>query len=380
MGSLASRVLTVLLLSTLIASGIRLAVGGCDCRPNVVNFVFGDSLVDSGNNNYIVSLSKADYLPNGIDFGKPTGRYTNGRTIVDVIGQEIGVAGFTLPFTSPDTIGPIILQGVNFASGAGGILNETGKIFGGRINMDEQIGNFAKTKQDIISMIGVDKAEKLVQNALYSVTIGSNDFVNNYLTPIISILEQASTPPDAYVTKMIDKLTLQLTRLYDLGARKIVVVNVGPIGCIPYMRDLNPLSGDKCAEFPNELARSYNAKLRTVVQGLSNSLNGSYLVYADVYRIVHDIVTNYKSYGFENADGACCRLAGNHGGFIPCGPWSKVCSERSKYVFWDPYHPSDATNVIMAKRLLDGGTDDIWPMNVRQLVAIDASSPNHTYR
>lgn len=51
------------------------------------NFVFGDSLVDVGNNNYIVSLSKANYVPNGIDFGVPTGRYTNGRTIVDIIGK-----------------------------------------------------------------------------------------------------------------------------------------------------------------------------------------------------------------------------------------------------------------------------------------------------
>ncbi|CAN1281602.1 GDSL esterase/lipase At4g16230 [Linum perenne] len=371
MGGIPGRVLAVLFLSILIASGIRLALG-CDCRPSLVNFVFGDSLVDSGNNNYIISLSKANYLPNGIDFGKPTGRYTNGRTIVDVIGMYIHIC-FTLPYLSPDTIGPIILQGVNYASGAGGILNETGKIFGGRINMDAQIDNFAKTKNDIISMIGLAKAEKLLENALYSVTIGSNDFVNNYLTPIISVFEQKSTPPDEYVAKMIDKLRLQLTRLYDLGARKIVVVNVGPIGCIPYIRDINPSSGDKCATFPNELARSYNAKLKTLVQGLSKSLTGSYLVYADVYRIVSDIVTNYKSYGFENASGACCHLAGTHGGLIPCGPWSEVCSDRSKYVFWDPYHPSDATNVIMAKRLLDGGIDDIWPMNVRQLAAIGSS-------
>lgn len=54
--------------------------------PVPANFVFGDSLVDVGNNNYIVSLSKADYIPNGIDFGGPTGRCTNGRTIIDIIG------------------------------------------------------------------------------------------------------------------------------------------------------------------------------------------------------------------------------------------------------------------------------------------------------
>ena len=53
-------------------------------------FVFGDSLVDAGNNNYIATLSRANYAPNGIDFDghQPTGRYTNGRTIVDILGDE----------------------------------------------------------------------------------------------------------------------------------------------------------------------------------------------------------------------------------------------------------------------------------------------------
>lgn len=66
------------------------------CISTPANFVFGDSLVDSGNNNYIVSLSKADFSPNGIDFGKPTGRYTNGRTIVDIVGKFFQVFLFIL--------------------------------------------------------------------------------------------------------------------------------------------------------------------------------------------------------------------------------------------------------------------------------------------
>lgn len=55
------------------------------------SFVFGDSLVDAGNNNYLLSLSRADLPPNGIDFGasggQPTGRFTNGRTMADIVGQ-----------------------------------------------------------------------------------------------------------------------------------------------------------------------------------------------------------------------------------------------------------------------------------------------------
>lgn len=73
---IASQVLIILLLSEI-----------CIAINFSANFVFGDSLVDVGNNNYIISLSKANYFPNGIDFGRPTGRYTNGRTIVDIIGK-----------------------------------------------------------------------------------------------------------------------------------------------------------------------------------------------------------------------------------------------------------------------------------------------------
>jgi hypothetical protein len=51
-------------------------------------FIFGDSLVDNGNNNQLNSLAKANYLPYGIDFdGGPTGRFSNGKTTVDVIGE-----------------------------------------------------------------------------------------------------------------------------------------------------------------------------------------------------------------------------------------------------------------------------------------------------
>lgn len=58
-------------------------------------FIFGDSLVDCGNNNFLQTLSKANYVPNGIDFGKPTGRYTNGRTIPDILGKCIYTYTYT---------------------------------------------------------------------------------------------------------------------------------------------------------------------------------------------------------------------------------------------------------------------------------------------
>lgn len=55
------------------------------------SFVFGDSLVDPGNNNYNPYVSKANYAPNRIDFlptRTPTGHFNIGRTIPDIMGMQ----------------------------------------------------------------------------------------------------------------------------------------------------------------------------------------------------------------------------------------------------------------------------------------------------
>lgn len=53
-------------------------------------FIFGDSLVDNGNNNRLLTLARANYRPYGIDFPLgATGRFTNGRTYVDALGNYI---------------------------------------------------------------------------------------------------------------------------------------------------------------------------------------------------------------------------------------------------------------------------------------------------
>lgn len=55
---------------------------------SLVTFVFGDSLTEVGNNNHLqYSLARSDYPWYGIDFsgGQATGRFTNGRTMGDII-------------------------------------------------------------------------------------------------------------------------------------------------------------------------------------------------------------------------------------------------------------------------------------------------------
>lgn len=50
---------------------------------------FGDSIVDTGNNNNVKTVVKCDFQPYGINFqgGVPTGRFCDGRVPPDLIGS-----------------------------------------------------------------------------------------------------------------------------------------------------------------------------------------------------------------------------------------------------------------------------------------------------
>ncbi|CAL5071268.1 unnamed protein product [Urochloa decumbens] len=339
------------------------------------SFIFGDSLVDAGNNNFIPSLSRANMTPNGIDFaasgGMPTGRFTNGRTIADIIGEMLGQADYSPPFLAPNTTGGAILNGVNYASGGAGILNATGKIFVNRIGMDLQVDYFNITRKQLDDLLGRDRAKEFLRKkAIFSVTVGSNDFLNNYLMPVLSTGTRISESPDSFINDLIFHLRDQLTRLYTLDARKFVIANVGPLGCIPYQKTINRVGDDECVKLPNQMAAQYNGQLRELLIELNDNLTGARFCLANVYDLVLELITNYPNYGFETASVACCGNGGSYDGLVPCGPTTSMCDARDKHVFWDPYHPSEAANVLLAKYIVDGDSKYISPINLRKLYSL----------
>ena len=88
--------LRLLLLLAVLAAASPGGGGEAERAPPAL-FVFGDSLIDSGNNNNLASLAKANYFPYGIDFAAgPTGRFCNGYTIVDELGTYMSSPIFNL--------------------------------------------------------------------------------------------------------------------------------------------------------------------------------------------------------------------------------------------------------------------------------------------
>lgn len=75
-------------LALLIISFLFAGVFGLINADDRAFFIFGDSLVDNGNNNYLATLARADAPPYGVDYPthSPTGRFSNGFNLPDLIG------------------------------------------------------------------------------------------------------------------------------------------------------------------------------------------------------------------------------------------------------------------------------------------------------
>ncbi|KAL6606928.1 hypothetical protein ACP70R_042581 [Stipagrostis hirtigluma subsp. patula] len=320
------------------------------CHGDVVQFIFGDSLSDVGNNNYLTkSLARAALPWYGIDFGSgmPNGRFCNGRTVADIVGDNMGLPrppAFLDPSLDADTI---FKKGVNYASGGGGILNETSSLFIQRFSLYKQIELFQGTQTLMREKLGAAAADKFFGEAYYVVAMGANDFINNYLLPVYS--DSWTYTGDTFVKYMVNTLESQLRLLYGLGARRLTFFGLGPMGCIPLQRFLT--SSGACQESTNKLARSFNTQAGALVERLSSSLPNTTFQFSEVFDYFQDIINRPYMYGFNNSHGPCCSL-GRIRPTLTCTPLSTLCKDRSQYVFWDEYHPTDRANELIALETL----------------------------
>ncbi|XP_051133598.1 GDSL esterase/lipase At5g45670-like [Andrographis paniculata] len=239
-------------------------------------FFFGDSLTDNGNNNYLATLAKVNYWPYGIDYPDgPTGRYSNGRNAPDFIAELLGFEKAIPPFATAR--GPEICKGVNYASGGSGILDQTGRLQGGRIPLDRQVLNHGMTASRVAWMMrNASKAREHLGRCLYSVNMGSNDYINNYFLPQL-YPTQARYSPAQFAAHLCAHYSRQLRALYSQGARRVVIYAVGQVGCIPQfmsttkhkVRKHHHQNATSCVLLYNKDAELFNHRLVHLVDSLN---------------------------------------------------------------------------------------------------------------
>ncbi|WOK95104.1 GDSL esterase/lipase [Canna indica] len=313
--------------------------------------VFGDSTADPGNNNNIPTLFKSNFPPYGRDFpgGRPTGRFSNGRLASDFISEGLG-----LPLTVPAYLDPgygieDFAKGVSFASAGTGLDKITSDL-SHVIPLWKEVEFFKEYQEKLRSYAGEAMAAHIVGEAVYIVSIGTNDFLVNYFSYVTGRAVEFTV--DEFAGFLVSIAGDFLTEIYRLGARKITFFGLVPIGCLPLERTVNVIGGGGCNEKLNEAARSFNAKLQALIGQLNASLPRLKLSYTPVDGHVLDILNNPSAYGIENVEEGCCGTGKMELGYL-CNPWSPfTCEDADKYAFWDAFHPTEKMYRLVAEATL----------------------------
>ncbi|XP_062221149.1 GDSL esterase/lipase At4g26790-like [Phragmites australis] len=312
--------------------------------------VFGDSTVDAGNNNAVQTVVRSNFPPYGRDFpgGRATGRFSNGRVATDFYSEALGLGRAFVPaYLDPGYGIRDFATGVCFASAGSGLDVATSRVFG-VIPLRKQVDMFREYKARLADHLGAAEARTVVSDAVYAVSIGTNDFIENYFA--LTTTRFLEFTVDEYTDYLVGLARSFLAELYGLGARKIGLTGLGAMGCLPLERA--HLLG-RCAEEYNAAARGFNAALEEMVSELGAELPGAEIRVAAVYDFFEGIVRNPSRYGFARADVGCCGSGTYEMGYT-CRAWdARTCADAGWYVFWDAVHPTERANRIIAEYLMN---------------------------
>ncbi|KAK1387939.1 GDSL esterase/lipase [Heracleum sosnowskyi] len=327
-------------------------------------YIFGDSTVDVGTNNHLKDCgTKADSPYYGIDFdfSKPTGRFSNGHNIADLIVRHLGYKRSPPPFLSlisrESSFKSAILRGANFASGGSGIFDQTGnKTYKEVVPLRKQIQQFATVCGNITEVLGKAKADELISKSMYIISVGSND--------IFEYSANATVLPDIFMANLIEAYTIQLEELFNLGARKFGVLSVGAIGCVPIMRALD--HNGNCVDKVNQLAQAFYAVVSSLLQQFSSQFQGFTYSLGNLYDVTMSTILNSVVEGLTDVRTPCCGDANT-----TCKIGVKLCANRNDYLFWDMYHPTQVASDRAARVLLfSEAAEFVKPINISRLAVM----------
>ncbi|KAJ8775333.1 hypothetical protein K2173_020337 [Erythroxylum novogranatense] len=313
-------------------------------------YVFGDSMFDNGNNNFLPTLAKVNFLPYGVDFAEgPTGRFTNGRTIPDYIAEYMGLP-YPPPYLSIKESTPI--TGLNYASGTCGILPESGIQWGKCLTLDDQIELFQRTVQSELPKYFKDTNQLMdyLSKSLFVFSIGSNDYFYMYLEPNVFHQSKIYTPEE-FADLLLSRLSQRFERLYNLGVRKLVMLEIGPVGCIPSITRNRANQNGKCDEESNQIVSYFNHKLPQMLRNLTSTLQASTFVHGRFGWLLYDAIMNPSNYGLADSSNPCCTTL--FSGATICIPLPKACINPDDHVFFDGSHITEALVSVIAAHCID---------------------------
>ncbi|KAJ1424174.1 SGNH hydrolase superfamily [Sesbania bispinosa] len=293
-------------------------------------FAFGDSILDTGNNNNLQTLTKCNFPPYGRDFpgGIATGRFGDGKVFSDLIAGALGIKE-TLPAYLDRS-----LQAEDLTTG-------------GVLSLDAQLRMFEDYFQRLQAFVGRQRALYIISNGLYLFSAGNNDIA---LTYAFTSSRRTLLFP-TYANILVGSASNFLTRLYELGARRVWVLSTLPLGCLPGARTTLGGPFRLCAEILNGEAQIFNNMLSSAVSSIRNRLSNYDIRFIDVYDPMLNLIRNPVGSGFINVVSGCCGTGTVEIAAL-CNSFSFSCPVPSSFFFWDAGHPTQRAYQLTISAIL----------------------------
>lgn len=308
-------VLTLALSLTLTASTVAQQRG--DTPGNGAPFTgivaFGDSLSDTGN---LFALTGGFPPPPYFE-----GRVSNGPIWIEYLANAMGLDSKSV---------------VNYAF-AGSTTGRDNENDG--LDFNDMVFEDLPGVQDQLDFFEADlNGKKADKRALYIVWAGANDF----------FVYGPSLPT---VTNGVGNTVIAVQRLYQAGARRIMVVNLPDLGLTPFGRLVDPFG-----LLLSPLSTLYNASLDSALDELE--AGGIETIRIDSAAVLKDIINNPDDFGFSNVVDP----------FLPIGFLNG--DDPSEFLFWDFVHPTTHGHFFIASeamRVLQQKFRHVWgtPRNRR---------------
>lgn len=324
----------------LLATGIALSSCLVPLQARAVSFtglnVFGDSLSDTGN---LFNVTDALASPFGLSGLPPSPPYdqrnSNGPIWIDNLEQALGLSPTlsTDLLLNPTTVSPT--EGINFA-------------FGGALSSDVHIldddlpsfldGLFPGFQNQIDAFTALSAVIPPDPNALYVVWVGGNDYNEAFFNPTsLGDLSLAELPN--FVT---DNIIDGLTQLNSLGAKEFLVVNLPPLGEVPFADTLDEDLPQDIPRILNRLSSAHNRLLSEKLSFFDRRQPDANIITLDIDNLFDDILANPASFGLTNVTEPCLI------NFQPVFQFDGICENPDEYLFWDDIHPTTAAYQIVS--------------------------------
>ncbi|XP_051125540.1 GDSL esterase/lipase At1g31550-like [Andrographis paniculata] len=344
------------------------------CFDSVVSF--GGSLSDTGND-LIPEIYPGPCFSANPPYGRtyfhnPTGRFSDGRVVIDFIAQSVGLpplkSYFSEAHEKPEKRPRSFSSGVNFAVAGASVLPHEFFRKIGSLSMSTNVSLGTQWEWFRSFLAGLPDGRKYLKRCLIVLgPLGGNDY-SHLLVQLGKTLDDARM----LAPLLVSHIGSTIEELIKLGAVTILVPGSLPDGCMPAMLlfydeisstrdDYDPQTG--CHYGLNKHLQYHNELLQKELQRIRKLHPNVNIMYGDYYNAANRMYLSPNQFGFGNQVLMACCGAGGTYNFEPakqCGgnPQATSCRDPAEYINWDGVHNTEAANRFIAQGLFQGPYTD----------------------